>query len=96
VHAVGGQLTAPQVLAGFAVERVLTLAVVTPGATGIAEAGTIATMVALGGDPVTTTAGVLLFRAFSFALEIPVGGVWLGGWFLGRRLARQRAARAVA
>jgi len=28
---------------------------------------------------------VLLYRGFTFALEIPVGGAWLAGWFLRRR-----------
>ena len=35
-------------------------------------------------------AGVLLYRGFTFALEIPVGGVWLGGWLVARR--RRHAA----
>jgi uncharacterized membrane protein YbhN (UPF0104 family) len=86
VHAVGGQLSPVQVLAGYAVERVLSLAVLTPGAVGITEAGTAAMLVALGGSPAAMTAGVLLYRGFTFALEIPVGGVWLGGWLLQRRL----------
>lgn len=80
------------VLAGFAVERLLTLAVVTPGGAGLAEAGSAGVLVALGVDPLTATAGVLLYRGFTFLLEIPVGGLWLGGWVLARsRLARQGA-----
>jgi hypothetical protein len=46
--------------------------------------------VALGGAPAVMTAGVLLYRGFTYALEIPVGGVWLGGWLLMRR--RERSA----
>jgi putative heme transporter len=91
VHAVGGHLSPVQVLAGYAVDRVLTLAVLTPGAVGITEAGTAATLVALGGSPAAMAAGVLLYRGFTFALEIPVGGVWLGGWLFLRRFARRRA-----
>lgn len=86
IVAVGGHLTPVQVLTGFAVERVLTLVVITPGAVGFTEAGTAAALTALGGDPAVMAAGVLLFRGFTYALEVPVGGVWLGGWLLARRL----------
>ncbi len=90
---VGADLGFPVVLAGFAVERFLTLAMVTPGGAGIAEAATVATLVALGGDPLAVAAGVLIYRAFTFLLEIPVGGLWLGGWLLAR--ARRARARSV-
>jgi uncharacterized protein (TIRG00374 family) len=85
VVAVGGHLTPVQVLAGFAVERVLTMVALTPGAVGFTEAGTAAALTALGGDPAVMAAGVLLYRGFTYALEIPVGGLWLGGWLLARR-----------
>lgn len=85
IVAVGGHLTLLQAVTGFAVERVLTLVVVTPGAVGFTEAGTAAALTALGGDPALMAAGVLLYRGFTYALEIPVGGVWLGGWVLARR-----------
>jgi uncharacterized membrane protein YbhN (UPF0104 family) len=85
LHAVGASLAPAVVLAGFAVDRVMTLAVVTPGALGFAEAGTAAALIALGGSPAAVAAGVLLYRGFTFALEIPVGGVWLAGWLLHRR-----------
>ena len=78
-------------LAGFAVDRVLTLVVLTPGAVGFTEAGTAAALTALGGAPAVMAAGVLLYRGFTYALEIPVGGVWLGGWLLaGGCVPRQR------
>lgn len=77
------------VVAGFAVERLLTLAVITPGGAGLAEAGSAGVLVALGLDPLTAAAGILLYRGFTFLLEIPVGGLWLGGWVL----AQARAGR---
>lgn len=93
LHAVGASLTPAVVLAGFAVDRVMTLAVLTPGALGFAEAGTAAALIALGGGPAAVAAGVLLYRGFTFALEIPVGGVWLAGWlFQRRRVARAQDA----
>jgi uncharacterized membrane protein YbhN (UPF0104 family) len=33
-------------------------------------------------------AGVVLYRALTFGLEIPVGGLLLAGWAWGRRVAR--------
>jgi uncharacterized protein (TIRG00374 family) len=90
MHAVGGHLSPVVVLAGFAVDRIMSMVFLTPGGTGFTEAGTAAALVALGGDPAVMTAGVLLYRGFTYALEIPVGGLWLGGWLLLRR--RRRAA----
>lgn len=99
LRAVGVDLPPAAVLAGFAVDRVMTLAVITPGAVGFAEAGTAAALVALGGAPAAVAAGVLLYRGFTFALEIPVGGTWLLGWLFSHRFnlrAGRRGAGASA
>jgi uncharacterized protein (TIRG00374 family) len=95
LHAVGAGLAPVAVLAGFAVDRVMTLVVITPGALGFVEAGTAATLIALGGHSAAVAAGVLLYRAFTFAVEIPVGGTWLLGWLIGRR-SGGRGRRVVA
>ena len=87
LNAVGAHLAPAAVVAGYAVDRVMTLAVLTPGAAGFVEAGTAAALIALGGAPAAVAAGVLLYRGFTFALEIPVGGVWLAGWLLQHRRA---------
>jgi putative heme transporter len=87
LSAVGEHLPPAVVLAGYAVDRVMTLAVLTPGATGFAEAGTAAALIALGGSAAPVAAGVLLYRGFTFAIEIPVGGMWLAGWLFQRRRA---------
>ena len=92
LHVVVAGLPWYAVLTGFAVERLLSLIVVTPGGTGTTEAGTVAALVALGGAPLAVAAGVLLYRGFIFLLEIPVGGVWLGGWLV----TRSRATRTPA
>lgn len=81
------------VLMAAAIERLGTLVPITPGGTGVAEIGTIAWLVAAGLDPVQVVAGVLLYRCFLIVLEIPVGGVLLGGWTLLQR-ARGRRQRA--
>jgi uncharacterized membrane protein YbhN (UPF0104 family) len=84
------------VLAGYAVDRVLTLAVLTPGGAGVAETGIAATLVTLGGAPAVMAAAVLLYRGFTFALEIPVGGAWLAGWLaMGRMREAAQPLNAV-
>jgi uncharacterized membrane protein YbhN (UPF0104 family) len=78
-----------------AIERLGTLVPITPGGTGVAEIGTIAWLLAAGLDPVEAVAGVLLYRVFLVALEIPVGGMLLGGWALLWRNAGRRTAGVV-
>jgi putative heme transporter len=73
------------VLMAAAIERLGTLVPITPGGTGVAEIGAIAWLVATGLSPVQVVAGVLLYRVFLIALEIPVGGILLGAWALLQR-----------
>jgi uncharacterized membrane protein YbhN (UPF0104 family) len=75
LNMLGSSLDLVYVFAGFSFGRLLTLLVVTPGGVGIAETGSAALLVALGGDAAVVAAGTLLFTAITFALEIPVGGV---------------------
>jgi len=87
----GVSLGLPVLITGLAVERLLTLIPITPGGAGVVEVGTTAALVALGGDPAAVAAGLLLYRGFTYLLEIPVGGVTLGIWLL-----RDRRRTAVA
>ncbi|MGI5238940.1 lysylphosphatidylglycerol synthase transmembrane domain-containing protein [Dactylosporangium sp. CA-139066] len=87
LRAIHVELPLPVVLAGLVAERLLTLAAITPGGAGLVEAGTIAVFIALGTDPTAALAGVLLYRAFVFVAEIPVGGLATALWLLGRRFA---------
>ncbi|EAP98926.1 hypothetical protein JNB_02120 [Janibacter sp. HTCC2649] len=73
------------VFATFAAERVLSLAVISPAATGIVELGMTGFLVASGVDQATAAGGVLLYRIFVVGMEVPVGGLLLAWWF-GRRL----------
>ena len=75
LHMLGSSLGIVPVFAGFSFGRLLTLLVVTPGGVGIAETGSAALLVALGGDAAVVAAGTLLFTGITFALEIPIGGV---------------------
>jgi uncharacterized membrane protein YbhN (UPF0104 family) len=87
LHTVGVGAGVGAVFAAFAVERALSLAVVTPAGTGIAEAAATALLVALGYSPAASAAGVLLYRLFVYLAEIPVGAAVLGTW-ASLRLAR--------
>ncbi|WP_460656489.1 lysylphosphatidylglycerol synthase transmembrane domain-containing protein [Kribbella endophytica] len=81
----GTSLSVPVLITGLAVERLLTLIPITPGGAGVVEVGTTAALVALGGDPAAVAAGLLLYRGFTYLLEIPVGGVTLALWTLHHR-----------
>jgi uncharacterized protein (TIRG00374 family) len=81
----GTSLSLPVLITGLAVERLLTLIPITPGGAGVVEVGTVAALVAMGGDPAAMTAGMVLFRGFTYLLEIPVGGVTLAFWLLANR-----------
>jgi uncharacterized membrane protein YbhN (UPF0104 family) len=80
----GSTLGPAPILAGYATERVLSIAVLTPGGSGLVEVGMTAVLVGLGGDPVVTVAGVLVYRAFVFGLEIPPGAAALAWWLWSR------------
>jgi uncharacterized membrane protein YbhN (UPF0104 family) len=84
LHVLGADVNPAVVLAGFAVERILSIAVITPGATGVVEVGMTGVLVALGVDATPAAAGVLLYRAFIFGMEIPVGGLSMLAWSLRR------------
>jgi glycosyltransferase involved in cell wall biosynthesis/uncharacterized membrane protein YbhN (UPF0104 family) len=87
----GSGLSWSAVLAGFAVERMLTIVPITPGGVGVADLGLVGVLLALGGNPAGVAAAAVLYRAFVFALEIPIGGGTLGLWLLGRRRAGRAA-----
>jgi glycosyltransferase involved in cell wall biosynthesis len=90
----GGGVSWQVVFAGFAVERALTVLPLTPGGIGVADLGLVGVLLALGGDPAGVAAGAVLYRAFVFAIEIPVGGGALALWlFLRRRTTRKRGCR---
>ncbi|MEP7088834.1 MAG: lysylphosphatidylglycerol synthase domain-containing protein [Nocardioidaceae bacterium] len=90
LRAVGLDVPVSVVLMAAAIERLGTLVPLTPGGTGVAEIGTVAWLVFSGLDPVLVVAGVLLYRVFLIAMEIPVGAVLLGGWAWLQRLPAAR------
>jgi putative heme transporter len=91
LHITGAGLAVPAVLAGLALERVATMVPITPGGAGLVEVGISGLLIALGGDQVGTVSGVLLYRAFTYGLEIPVGGVGIAAWLWLERTGRRPA-----
>lgn len=93
IRLTGGGITWPEVLAAFAVERLLTIVPITPGGVGVADLGLVGVLLALGGDPASVTAAAVLYRVFVFAVEIPVGGGALGVWLLGQHMTTRRRSQ---
>ncbi|MFL6156384.1 MAG: flippase-like domain-containing protein, partial [Marmoricola sp.] len=83
--AVGAGAPVTVVLIACAIDRLISLAPITPGASGVAELGTVAALHSFGVDPVHAAAGVLLYRILMFAVEIPVGGAIAIGWLRSNR-----------
>jgi uncharacterized membrane protein YbhN (UPF0104 family) len=76
--ATGTHLGARAAIPAFALSRLLATAPITPGGAGVSESGTAAVLIALGAQPASTAAALLLFAFFSYTMEIPAGGLaWL-------------------
>jgi hypothetical protein len=72
----------------FAVARLLSIVPVTPGAAGVVEFALIAPLVAAGGDREQVTAAVLVYRALTWGLQIPVGVACYLWWRQSQRRAQ--------
>ncbi|WP_127784305.1 lysylphosphatidylglycerol synthase domain-containing protein [Rhodococcus sp. X156] len=90
LHLLGEDLPVGVIAAGFAVERLLTLVPITPNGAGFAETACAGMLIALGGGAVGVAAAVLLYRGFTFLLEIPVGGLGIVAWLV-QQSRRRRA-----
>jgi uncharacterized membrane protein YbhN (UPF0104 family) len=86
--AVGAGLGVAETVAVFALNRALTTAVVTPSGAGVSETGTAALLVHFGAPAAPAAAAVVLYMFFTYAVEIPLGGLAGGVWTL---TARRRA-----
>ncbi len=85
-----------ETVAVFALSRVLTSALVTPSGAGIMEGGVATLLIGAFGQPAGgATAAAVLFGFWTYTIEIPWGGLALGGWALLRR-RETRAANAEA
>jgi putative heme transporter len=76
-----------EVLAAFAIVRLLSAFPITPGGLGVVELGLAAMLVVAGGDKARVVAAVLVFRVLTFLLPMPIGALtyWLWRRFEGRR-----------
>jgi putative heme transporter len=80
------EVSAVQIFAVYAFGRLLTALPVTPGGLGFVELGYIGGLVAAGGDKPQVVAAVLLFRALTYGIQIPLGAftylIWRAktGW----------------
>jgi uncharacterized protein (TIRG00374 family) len=69
-----------EVLLAFAFARLITAIPWTPGAVGLVEVTLIATLSAAGGDQAQVAAAVLVYRALTWGLPIPVGAATYLWW----------------
>jgi uncharacterized protein (TIRG00374 family) len=93
----GGEVPWQESLAAFAFVRLLTALPITPGGLGVVELGLTGPLAA-GLDPggaAGVVAGVLLYRALTYVLPIPLGGAALLWWRLNRSWRMTPADRAV-
>lgn len=68
-------ITGAEALAAFALVRLVTAIPITPGNLGIVEVGLSAALVVAGGDESLVVAAVLIYRALSYLLQVPLGFV---------------------
>lgn len=73
-------VSGPEALAAFAVVRLVTAVPITPGNLGIVEVGLAAALVVAGGEQSLVVAAVLIYRALSYLLQVPLGLVAYAIW----------------
>lgn len=83
-------------LAAFAFVRLVSALPITPGGLGVVELGLTAALVAAGGEEAGVVAAVLVFRALTYVLPIPIGLVLYVKWRKGSETRRQRLDSASA
>jgi uncharacterized protein (TIRG00374 family) len=66
-------VSGPEALAAFAIVRLVTAVPITPGNLGIIEVGLAAALVVAGGEESLVVAAVLIYRALSYLLQVPLG-----------------------
>ena len=67
------QVVVAEALAVFAFARLLTAVPITPGGVGVVEVALVAGLVGAGGDEAPVVAAVLVFRALTYVLPVPLG-----------------------
>ncbi|HEV2754573.1 MAG TPA: lysylphosphatidylglycerol synthase transmembrane domain-containing protein [Actinomycetota bacterium] len=85
-----------EALAAFAFVRLISALPITPGGLGVVELGLSAALVAAGGDEAGVVAAVLVFRALTYLLPVPLGLVLYVKWRGGSETRRRRLEAAAA
>jgi uncharacterized protein (TIRG00374 family) len=85
-----------QVLAAFSLIRLVSALPITPGGVGVVELGLAAALVAAGGPEAEVAAGVLVYRALTYLLPIPIGAILYLQWRSGSTARKERVALAKA
>ncbi|MGH2684044.1 MAG: lysylphosphatidylglycerol synthase transmembrane domain-containing protein [Actinomycetota bacterium] len=80
-----------EVLAAFAFVRLVSAFPLTPGGLGVVELALTAALVAAGGDEEEVVAAVLIYRALTYALPVPLGGI---SYLIWRAQTARAAVRA--
>jgi uncharacterized membrane protein YbhN (UPF0104 family) len=87
------EVSTAEVLGAFAFVRLISALPVTPGGLGVVELGLTAALVVAGGNEESAVAGVLVYRALTYLLPIPLGALTYLWW---RRRGGRRPAPAEA
>ena len=86
-------VTWAEILAAFSFVRLVTALPITPGGIGLVEVGMTGALVLAGGADAAVVAGVLIYRALSYAIQIPIGAAC---WVVWRAGSRRKAASATS
>ncbi|MCP3993963.1 MAG: UPF0104 family protein [bacterium] len=73
-------VSGPEALAAFSVVRLVTAVPLTPGNIGIVEVGLAAALAVAGGLESLVVAAVLIYRALSYLLQVPLGLIAYAIW----------------
>jgi uncharacterized membrane protein YbhN (UPF0104 family) len=92
LRGLGITASAPMVIAAVGIERLATALPITPGGAGTAELALVACLSASGVPPADALAATLLYRFFTFFLEIPLGAAIGLAWYLRRHRRALRPA----
>jgi uncharacterized protein (TIRG00374 family) len=85
-------VSSAQVLAAFAFVRLISALPITPGGVGVVELGLTAALVSAGGANAEVAAGVLVYRALTYLLPIPIGAILYLEWRRGSEARKERVS----
>lgn len=73
-------VSGPEAFAAFTLVRLVTAVPITPGNLGVVEVGMAAALVLAGGEESLVVAAVLIYRALSYLVQVPMGLVAYAIW----------------